>query len=47
MTKLDIGARDFETEPARGVFAKRYATGKAQVVWCVSSPTWRPPSRPC
>ena len=37
MTKLDIGAkgfeRDFEAEPARGVFAKRYTAGAAQVVW--------------
>jgi anthranilate synthase component 1 len=33
MTKLDIAVRDFEAEPARGVFAKDYAAGKPQVVW--------------
>jgi hypothetical protein len=33
MTKLDIAVRDFEAEPSRGVFAKHYAAGTAQVVW--------------
>jgi anthranilate synthase component I len=37
MTKLEVGAkdfgRDFEAEPARGAFAKRYAAGEPQVVW--------------
>ena len=33
MTKLDVTVRDFEAEPARGVFAKHYAAGTPQVVW--------------
>ncbi len=33
MTKLDVAAPDFEVQPARGVFAKRYAAGATQVVW--------------
>jgi anthranilate synthase component I len=33
MTRLDVGAGDFEAQPARGAFAARYRTGAPQVVW--------------
>jgi anthranilate synthase component 1 len=33
MTRLDVGAGDFEAQPARSAFAARYRTGAPQVVW--------------